>query len=357
VKSIGIVFFGISCLAKFDRHPTSKTNQSSTLRVHHTKMSDPRLWYEILGRLDINNSPQIPPLPLELWQKILELLGIKEAIAISKAHPRFFGAFIESKQGIRFHNTINSFIRSNAKDLPVGPLASIIRYVSRRSHRPSLEFSGLISWLARRFQPVLSSSIVINTKLFEDISSTIALKDRGFFSVSSSLSNLVVEMKAKDESSCSISWILLYRASLSNYRAAEFHRACDGMGKCVVVIKAENGRIAIAYNEDGFTSVYESTSPNLNGFIACVDQNGRCGEVYHRNDSEAGVYSHPSFGPMFGNDENCDLAISNRCHQNEFSWSELGSSYGAPGYVYKYALVGSSWFPVVDYEVFKFLID
>jgi hypothetical protein len=33
---------------------------------------------------------------IEIWQKIRKLLDILEAIAISKAHPRFFGAFIES---------------------------------------------------------------------------------------------------------------------------------------------------------------------------------------------------------------------------------------------------------------------
>ncbi len=37
------------------------------------------------------------PLHLDIWYEILLLLDIKEAIAISKAYPRFFGAFIESK--------------------------------------------------------------------------------------------------------------------------------------------------------------------------------------------------------------------------------------------------------------------
>jgi hypothetical protein len=39
-------------------------------------------------------------------------------------------------------------------------------------------------------------------------------------------------LKAEDDRVSSASWILLYRASLSGYRAADFHRACDGMGKC-----------------------------------------------------------------------------------------------------------------------------
>jgi hypothetical protein len=124
----------------------------------------------------------IPYLPLDLWYEVFGLLDIDEAIAVSKANPRLFGAFILSKQGIRFRNAINSYMRSNAVDLPVGRLSSFICKASRGS---SLEFSSLSSWLAIRFHPVLSASIVVNSELFANLSSTIALKDRGFVSVSS----------------------------------------------------------------------------------------------------------------------------------------------------------------------------
>jgi hypothetical protein len=88
----------------------------------------------------------------------------------------------------------------------------------------------------------------------------------------------------------SVSWILLYRASLSGYEVADFHRACDGMGKCVVVVKAENGRIAAAYSEDGFSSGV-GRSPDLKGFIASVDENSVCGDIFHRNDLGMGVFN------------------------------------------------------------------
>jgi hypothetical protein len=264
-----------------------------------------------------------------------------------------FGAFIESKQGIRFRNAINSFMRSNAVDFPVGPLSSFVHSVLSGS---SLEFSSLISWLAIRFNPVLSSSIVVNHQLFADLSSTIALKDRGFVSVSSSVSEWIVEMKDEDGGASSVSWILLYRASLSGYRAADFHQACDGMGKCVVVVKAENGRIAVAYNEDGFTSV-NGSSPNPNGFIVTVDEDGGCGEISHRANQRVGIWNHPSFGPDFGDEYSNDLCISNNCHQNDDSYSRLGRSYGSGMGLNQYALLGQEYFRVVDYEVFKIVIE
>jgi hypothetical protein len=61
-------------------------------------------------------------------------------------------------------------------------------------------------------------------------------------------------LKARDESDCSVSWSLLYRASLFGLRARKFHESSNGAGKFVVVVRAENGRIVVAYNEDGFSS-------------------------------------------------------------------------------------------------------
>jgi hypothetical protein len=231
-------------------------------------------------------------LPLDIWYEVFVLLNIDEALAICKADPRFLGAYIKSKQGIRFRNAVNSYMRSIEVYLPVGTLSSFIRSVSRGS---SLEFSGFISWLARRCRPTLSSSIVVNRQLFADLPSTISLNDRAFASVSSNVSDWTVELKDEDGRISSFSWILLNRASLSGYDAADYHQACDGMGKCLVVVKAENGRIAAAYNEDGFFSD-GSLSPNLNGFIVSVANDGGCGEIFHRSEREGGIKNYPALG-------------------------------------------------------------
>jgi hypothetical protein len=110
---------------------------------------------------------------------------------------------------------------------------------------------------------------------FKDLSSTIAFKDRSFVGVSSSVNDWTDEMKDEDGSVSSVSWILLYRASLSGYEAADFHQACDGIGKCVVGVKAENGRIAAAYMEGSFSS-------NLNGFIDSLADDGGSEEIFHQ---------------------------------------------------------------------------
>jgi hypothetical protein len=127
------------------------------------------------------------------------------------------------------------------------------------------------------------------------------------------------------------------------------------MGKCVVVVKAENGRIAAAYNEDGFTSVELGRSPNLKGFITSVADDGGCGEIHQRNDNEVGIWNHPSYGPDFGIEEFSDLYISNN-FQKDWSESKLGGSYGGGTGLNQYALFGQERFRVVDYEVFKIVI-
>jgi hypothetical protein len=129
------------------------------------------------------------------------------------------------------------------------------------------------------------------------------------------------------------------------------------MGKCVVVVKSENGRITAAFNEDGFTSVPESTSPNRNGFIISVDDD-RCGEIFHRNDQEEGIWNHPEIGPDFGNVDLSDLHISNNCNQNARSGGLLGVSYGRRGSgLNETTLFGQQEVRVVDYEVFKIVIE
>jgi hypothetical protein len=181
----------------------------------------------------------------------------------------------------------------------------------------------------------------------------IALKESGFVTASSSLSDWNVRLKGEDESVCSVRWKLLYRGSLFGFGAREFHEACDGEGKCVVVVRAENGRIAAAYNEDAFSSD-DSTTPNRNGFIVSIEADGSCGERFDRNGRYAGIYNLATSGPTFGG--GFDLAISNKCDENEDSYSNLGWAYGERPAANEKTLFGQRNFRVSDYEVFKIVI-
>jgi hypothetical protein len=98
----------------------------------------------------------------------------------------------------------------------------------------------------------------------------------------------------------------------------------DGVLCCVVVLRAENGRFAAAYNDDGFSSFGEATT-NRNGFILSIKEDGSCGAQFDRNESRYGTFSNPNSGPDLYN----DLFIFSNCHENELSRSLLGRSYGS----------------------------
>jgi hypothetical protein len=108
---------------------------------------------------------------------------------------------------------------------------------------------------------------------------------------------------------------------------------------------------------NGFTSD-GSRSPNLNGFIASVADDGGCGEIFYRINHEAeGIWNNHLCGPWFGNYFSSDLSISNNCHQRESFSSKLGVSYGKGPGLNQNALFGQEDFRVIDYEVLKIVIE
>jgi hypothetical protein len=82
-------------------------------------------------------------------------------------------------------------------------------------------------------------------------------------------------------------------------------------GSCVVVVREENGRIAVAYNEDDFSST-EGVTNNHNGFIVSFNKDGRLGARFDQTEHALGMYNHPFCGPFFVN----DLAIASNCNEN-----------------------------------------
>jgi hypothetical protein len=272
-------------------------------------------------------------LPLDLWFDILGMLNILDAISVSKADPRTFGAFIEDKQVIRFNNAFNT---------TPSPL------FHRVLNESAVGYSSFSYWLERR---LLKTCLVSPNKLFRDMSSSIVLKERDIIATTSSLSDWDVSLNSRDGSSCVVSWKLLFKSTLFGFDADDFHQACDGMGKFVVVVRAENGRIAAAYNGDGFFSDI-IVSSNLNGFIVSIEGDGSVGALFNRN-SDVGIVNHPYAGPIF----NFGLSISSNCHENEISSSVLGIAYGERPEANETTLFGQEHFRMSDYEVFKIVIE
>jgi hypothetical protein len=116
------------------------------------------------------------------------------------------------------------------------------------------------------------------------------------------------------------------------------------MGNClVVVVQAENGRVSAFYSEDRLVSADVSPSANRNEFIASIDKDGGCGDIFHRNYSRFGAVNARKSGLVFGSLSGpYNLVISDNS-QDEDSWSDLRWAYGEVVDMNEFALFGQEF--------------
>jgi hypothetical protein len=126
---------------------------------------------------------------------------------------------------------------------------------------------------------------------------------------------------------------------------------CDGKGPTITVVKAENERMAAAYNSEKWVKNGWTSIPK--GFLASiVDDSEAIGgyflQKYAAND-RAFVFSRNSWGPYFGR----SLSIQDRCDENERSFSILGPHGCGQDGVDPSSLFGVEEFRVQEYEVLR----
>jgi hypothetical protein len=140
---------------------------------------------------------------------------------------------------------------------------------------------------------------------------------------------------------------LLFRASEHGFLASEFHRLCDGKVPTITLVKAANGRMAAAYIGVDWGRPWGHTS-NPRGFLASIDEGYTLQK--HPSNNRGHVFSYQEYGPCFG----LGLFLSNRCDENESSYSILGHYYRyGPEGMEPSSLFGSRNFRVLEYEVYQ----
>lgn len=168
-------------------------------------------------------------------------------------------------------------------------------------------------------------------------------------------------------------WHLLFRASEHAFSAAAFHAHCDGHGATYVLVTGSQGHLA-----GGFTDVpWSSGSPKGIGKYVVSDKcflfalqsppapsNGpspsSCSSPsqqqqcvlparFNVKKPTFAVVHHGSYGPVFG--AGADMFLSDGCHANEDSYSNMPHSYDGPG-ASSGVLFGDYNFTVLEYEVF-----
>jgi hypothetical protein len=215
-------------------------------------------------------------------------------------------------------------------------------------------------WLVQPFD-VNFSAIINASSVFTKLSEYVVESERGrhynaSFAYSSNENETMVEFEEGPVKEVKLT--LLYRASEHGFLASEFHRLCDGKGPTITVVKAENERMAAAYNAGSWDqNPYPHLCPNPQGFLASIVDDpeaigGYSLQKYAANDG-ADIFSNPNWGPWFG----YAMHIADRCNENDGrSFSNLAPTrargYGQEG-VNPSILFGSTFFRVQEYEVFQ----
>jgi hypothetical protein len=228
----------------------------------------------------------------------------------------------------------------------------------------SINFSAIVEavmprikeWFVQKPFQSTFSAIVNASSVFEKLAEYVVESKKGFRpearSVYSSNENETTfqfeprlryrGIKVKRYVGIEVKLTLLFRASEHEFLASEFHRLCDRKGPTITLVRADNGRMAAAYNGVDWGRPWGRAS-NPQGFLASIVNDpgairGYSLQKYAATDG-ASVYSHPHWGPDFGG----SLFISNRCNENENSYSFR---------VNPKSLFGVRDFRVLEYEVF-----
>ena len=152
---------------------------------------------------------------------------------------------------------------------------------------------------------------------------------------------------------------LLYRGSEHNFDCSKFHQLCDGKGKTLVLVRSTTKNLFGGYA----TIAWHSNMGSLahGSFLFSLDKQTKH-TILYKNQGNA-IYGYPSLGPTFGGGNNgFDLSLSNNCHLNKNSNTDLGHTYSLPNNIYyntnesKSYLTDSFYnFKVEEYEVYKIL--
>jgi hypothetical protein len=151
-------------------------------------------------------------------------------------------------------------------------------------------------------------------------------------------------LSTMDSSYC-IKWNRLYRGSKHEFSAAAFHRLCDNKGPTVVLIKARNGRVAAGYSCVSW-SKSQCLEANPNGFLCAIDSNDLSLQIFKGVQGECKTLQATNYGPLFFR----GVCIYDKCDKNLYSHSSLGDGFESEGD--PFALFGTEYFTVVEYEVF-----
>ena len=152
-------------------------------------------------------------------------------------------------------------------------------------------------------------------------------------------------------------WILMYRGSLHGFGAKDFHAKCDNVDKTLTLIKTTQSFIFGGWTKVAWDSLSYWKLDEDAFIFSLVNKFHKPIRIDHDNTS--GSYSiccGASHGPVFGGGS--DIRVEDNANANSKSYSNFGSSFKHPQYVYgsveaKTFLAGTYNFQITEIEIYR----
>lgn len=142
----------------------------------------------------------------------------------------------------------------------------------------------------------------------------------------------------------------IFQSSLNGDSAQTFHKFCDGEPNVIVVIESNKGNRFGGFTTIGFNSDNE-VKKDYHAFLFSFDLM----KIYKSKSGKKNIYCKENFGPCFGDKDNKDLMISDKCSINDSFVGKCNGCFINMNQDYEINK-GNSNFIVNKLEIFKLLI-
>ncbi|AGO84776.2 TLD containing protein [Pandoravirus salinus] len=135
------------------------------------------------------------------------------------------------------------------------------------------------------------------------------------------------------------SWHLLYRASRDGWHASDFHRACDGQGPTVTIIRTTKGHLFGGHLSKSWHSRRQWICDSSASLFTLSNAHGTPPTRFPIADASCAACGDDRYGPVYGGKtRGNDLHIASRANEHTFnlSHSYFPNAYTDPehrGYV------------------------
>jgi hypothetical protein len=148
---------------------------------------------------------------------------------------------------------------------------------------------------------------------------------------------------------------LLYSGRRDGFSASTFHSKCDGKGSTIVIVQSKEGYLFGGYAAPSWGG--RAGAKNKPGcfLFTLSNPHGIQSTQYISTNNDYNIYSHPSFGPVFGGTvHGFDLCVFSGSNENTTSYTAFPGDYHDTTDKGNYTFAGTNNFQISEIEIYSF---